>query len=449
MGDIIGPKIVTPVPGPRAKSIIERHHKTMATTTNDPEFMPLVIDRGEGVWIWDVDGNVYLDFATGIGVNNVGIRHPEVQKAIEDQLGKIWHAAGTDFYLEKQVELAEKLSEIAPGSFPKKSFLSNSGAESNEAAIKVARWSTGRKLLMGFIGAFHGRTMGALSVTASKITQRSRFFPMMPGVYHAPYPNPYRNPWHIDGYENPNELISRAIEFIEEYMFNKYVPPDEVAAFIFEPVQGEGGYVVPPRGFFSELKKLADKHGILLIDDEVQMGMGRTGKMFAIEHFGVVPDIVTLAKSLGGGIPIGATVYRSDLDFGVPGAHSNTFGGNAVACAAAIATINVVQKLLPNVVKLEKIFKERLNDIKEKYERIGDVRGIGLAWGVELVKDRRSKEYAKAERDKVVLEALRRGLVMLPCGASTIRIIPALVMTEEQAKLGLDIFEQAIRAVLK
>ncbi len=449
MSGIIGPKIVTEVPGPRARAIIERHHKSVATTTNDPKFMPLVIERGEGVWIWDVDGNVYLDFATGIGVNNAGIRHPEVQRAIEEQLNKIWHAAGTDFYIEKQVELAEKLGQITPGNFQKKTFLSNSGAESNEAAMKLARWSTQRKLFIGFIGAFHGRTLGVLSVTASKTTQHARFFPTMPGVYHAPYPNPYRNPWHIDGYENPDELVSRTIEFIEEYMLNKYVPPEEVAAFMFEPIQGEGGYVIPPKNFFRELKKLADKYGILLIDDEVQMGMGRTGKMFAIEHFGVVPDILTLAKSLGGGIPIGATVYRSDLDFGTPGAHSNTFGGNAVACAAALATINVVQRSLDNVAKLEKIFRERLNEMKERYANIGDVRGIGLAWGIEFVKDRKTKEYAKAERDNIVLEALKRGLVMLPCGASTIRIIPALIMTEEQAKIGLDILEQAIKAVLK
>jgi len=445
-----GPKVQMPIPGPKARKIIERHHTYMATTTNDPIYAPLVIESGEGVWFRDIDGNTFLDFSTGIGVLNVGIRNPEVQKAVEEQLKKIWHAAGTDFYNERQVELAEKLNEITPGDFEKKTFLSNSGTESVEAALKISRWSTQRKLFVGFIGAFHGRTFGSLSITSSKPTQRSRMFPTMPGVYHAPYPNPYRNLWHIDGYENPEELTNRVIEYIDEYLFHHYIPPEEVASFIFEPIQGEGGYVVPPKNFFKELKKLADEYGIKLIADEVQMGMGRTGKMFGIEHFGIAPDIICLGKALGGGIPIGATVFRKEMDFGVPGVHSNTFGGNMVACAAALATIKVLQNgLVENAAKLEGLFRERLQEMYDKYEIIGDFRGLGLAWGVEFVKDRKTKKYASDERNQILLESLKRGLVLLGCGKSTIRLIPALCITEEQAKIGLDIFEEAIKSVVR
>jgi len=449
MGEPERPIILTPIPGPKARKIIERHHRYVATTTNNPTYAPLVIESGEGVWIRDVDGNILLDFSSGISVLNAGIRNPVVQKAIEEQLKKMWHAAGTDFYNEKQVELAEKLNEIAPGDFEKKTFLSNSGTESVEAALKIARWSTQRKLFIGFIGAFHGRTYGSMSFVASKPVQRSRQFPTMPGVYLAPYPNPYRNPWHIDGYENPDELVNRVIEYIDEYMFNRYVPSEEVAAFLFEPIQGEGGYVIPPKNFFKELKKLADEHDIKLIADEVQSGMGRTGKMFAIEHFAIAPDIICLAKSLGSGIPIGATIFRKEMDFGEPGVHSNTFGGNMVACAAALATIEVLQNgLIQNAAKLEGLFRERLQEMYDKYEIIGDVRGLGLAWGVEFVKDRKTKSYAIEERNKILLECLRRGLVLLGCGVSVIRLIPPLCITDEQAKIGLEIFEEGIKAVI-
>lgn len=444
------PKILTPIPGPKAKEIIKRHHKYIATTTNDPTYAPLVIESGEGVWLKDVDGNILLDFSSGISVLNAGIRNPEVQKAVEEQLKKIWHAAGTDYYNETQAELAEKLDEIAPGDFEKKTFLSNSGTESVEAALKISRWSTQRKLFIGFIGAFHGRTYGSMSFIASKPVQRSRQFPTMPGVYLAPYANPYRNPWHIDGYENPDELVNRVIEYIEEYLFHRYVPPEEVASIIIEPIQGEGGYIVPPKNFLKELKKLADKHDIKLIADEVQSGMGRTGKMFAVEHFGVAPYILCLAKALGDGMPIGATVFRKEMDFGVSGVHSNTYGGNMVACAAALATIKVLENgLIENAAKLEGLFKERLREMYGKYKMIGDVRGIGLALGVEFVKSRKTKEYAIEERNKILLECLKRGLVLLGCGTSSIRLIPPLCIIEEQAKIGLDIFEEGIKTVVQ
>jgi 4-aminobutyrate aminotransferase len=450
MAKIKAPKLITSIPGPKASKIIAKHQKYMATSTNDPEYAPLVIDSGEGVWFKDVDGNTIMDFSSGIAVLNTGIRHPTVQKAIEEQLDKIWHAAGTDFYNLPQVELAEELGKITPGNFEKKTFLSNSGTESIEAAIKVAKWATQRRRFIGFIGAFHGRTFGSLGFTASKPNHHSRMFPAMPGVEHVPYPNPYRNPWHIDGYENPDELVNRAIEYIDRYLFNYYVPPDEVASILLEAMQGEGGYVVPPRNFLKELKKLADKHGIKLIDDEVQMGMGRTGKMFAIDHFGVSPDILCTAKALGSGIPIGATVFKEELDFGIPGVHSNTYGGNLIACAAALATIKVIKNgLVQNAAKLEKLFRERLEEMHNKYKIVGDVRGLGLAWGVEFVKDRKTKEHAKEPREKILLEALRNGLALLGCGASSIRLIPALTITEEEAKTGLDIFEKAVATISK
>lgn len=444
------PKIITSIPGTKAKEIIEKHHKYVATTTHDATYLPLVIESGENVWFKDVDGNIFLDFSSGIGVLNAGIRNPDVQKAIEEQLKKIWHAAATDYYNEKQVKLAEKLDQIAPGNFEKKTFLSNSGTESVEAALKISRWSTQRKLFIGFIGAFHGRTYGSLSLAASKPVQRSKQFPTMPGVYLVPYANPYRNPWHINGYENPTELVNRVIEFIEEYLFHRYVPPEEVASIILEPIQGEGGYIVPPKNFLKKLKKLTDNYDIKLIADEIQSGMGRTGTMFAVEHFGVAPDIICLAKSLGDGIPIGATTFRKELDFGVSGAHSNTFGGNMVACAAALATINALENgLIENAAKLEGLFRERLQELYDKYEIIGDVRGIGLAWGVEFVKNRRTKEYAQEEKNKILLEALKRGLALLGCGKSTIRLIPPLCINEEQVKIGLDIFEESVSAIEK
>lgn len=433
--------------GSKSRIWIEKHHKYVATTTHDPEHLPLVIDRGEGVWLFDVDGNRYLDFSSGISVNNLGYpSHPEVLKAVEEQLHRLGHAAGTDFYNPYQVMLAEKLVSIAPGEKEKKVFFANSGTEANEAALKLVRQATGRKFIIAFLGAFHGRTYGSIALTASKTVHRKTFFPWMPGVIHVPYPNPYRNPWGINGYENPEELVNRVLEYIEEYVFDKLVPPEEVAAVFTEPIQGEGGYVVPPKQFFPELKKLLDKYGILLVDDEVQMGLGRTGEMFAINHFKVVPDIISLAKALSGGlIPIGATIFRADLDFKEPGMHSNTFGGNALASIAALKTIEVIEKLLPNIKKLEPLFRETLTEWRNKYEFIGDARGLGLAWAIEIVKDKKSKKPDPSRRGKILRNALNKGLVLLGCGKSAIRLIPPLIIDEEHAKIGLEILEKAIR----
>ncbi|MEM2644904.1 MAG: aminotransferase class III-fold pyridoxal phosphate-dependent enzyme, partial [Desulfurococcaceae archaeon] len=357
-------------PGSKSKYWIEEHYKHIATTTHDPEILPLVIERAEGAWIYDVDGNRYLDFSSAISVCNLGYpTHPEVKKVVFEQLEKLAHGAGTDFFNPYQVELAKRLVAITPGSMPKKVFFANSGTEANEAAIKLVRQATGKKFIIAFYGGFHGRTMGTLATTASKSVQKKGVFPWMPGVVHVPYPNPFRNPWHVDGYEQPGELVNRVLEFIEEYVFDKLVPPEEVVATISEPIQGEGGYVVPPSTFFSELKKLLDRYGVLLIDDEVQMGLGRAGRMFAIEHFNTVPEVITLAKALSGGvIPIGATIFKADLDFRQPGVHSNTFGGHALACLVALKTIEIVERLLPHVQALEKIFREELLPLKEKFE---------------------------------------------------------------------------------
>ncbi|MEM0352813.1 MAG: acetyl ornithine aminotransferase family protein [Sulfolobales archaeon] len=441
------PVIRVEPPGPKAREFIKKHHELIMTSTHDPENLPLVIERAEGVWLVDVDNNVYLDFTSSIAVNNLGYpTHPEIARAINEQLSVLAHAAGTDFYNPYQIALAELLTSIAPGEFGKKVFFSNSGTEANEAAIKISRYSTNRKYFISFIGSFHGRTMGSLSLTASKPVHKKRFYMTMPGVIHVPFPNPYRNPWGIDGYEHPEELVNRVLEYIEYWVFEHQVPADEVAAIFFEPIQGEGGYVVPPKSFFGELKKLADKYGILLADDEVQMGLGRTGKMFAIENFGVAPDIITLAKALGAGaIPIGATIFRKDLDL-EPGAHSNTFGGHALAAVVAIKNIEITKNLLQHVTELEKLFCERLAPLKEKYPSVGDVRGLGLAWGVEFVKNKKTREHDPKTRNRVVYEALKRGLVLLGCGKSSIRLIPPLTITEEQAKIGLEIFEEAVKA---
>ena len=432
--------------GSKAKYWMEEHNKYVAKTTHMPDMLPLVVERGEGVWIYDVDGNKYLDFTSGIAVCSLGWpTHPEIKKAIIEQLEKLAHAASCDFYHPYQVEFAKKLISVVPGNMPRKVFFSNSGTEANEAAIKLVRQATGRKFLLAFYGAFHGRTMGSLALTASKAIHHKGVFPWMPGVVHVPYPNPYRNIWHIDGYENPSELINRVLEFIEDYVFDKLILPDEVAAFVIEPIQGEGGYVVPPLGFFQELKKLLDKYGILIIDDEVQMGLGRTGKMFGIEHFNVVPEVLTIAKYIGGGaIPVGVTVFRADLDFKEYGMHANTFGANALGCIAGIKAIEIVKELLPHVVKLEKVFRDELLPLKDNVEKVGDVRGLGLAWGVEFVVDKKSKKPDIVTRDKVVRRAFEKGLVLLPCGKSAVRLIPPLVISEEEAKVGLGIFREAI-----
>ena len=437
------PKVVTDLPGPEGKRIIAEDEKYLATTT---KAIPAVVKEAKGIVFEDVDGNKFFDFASGIGVINTGHCHPTIVNAIREQAEKVIHFAGTDFYYDIQVRLAKRLTEITPGSFEKKVYYGNSGAEAVEAAVKLARWSTKRKFILAFMGAFHGRTMGALGLTASKIIHKQNFFPWMPGVVHAPYPNPYRNVFGIDGYDEPEELVGRVMGYIEE-MFKRYVPPDEVAAIFVESLQGEGGYIVPPPTFLKELRKLADEYGIILVDDEIQSGFGRTGKMFAIEHFGVEPDILTMAKAMASGIPIGAAVLNTKYDFGVKGAHSTTFGGNLVACAASLATIDVIEKenLVENAAKQGEIMNKRLKEMEEKYEIVGDARGLGLMQATEIVKNKDSKEIAPKIRDEIVDRVLKKGLLLLSCGDSSIRYIPPLVITSEQVETGMDILEEAIK----
>ncbi|MEA2054334.1 MAG: acetyl ornithine aminotransferase family protein [Candidatus Thermoplasmatota archaeon] len=439
------PRILTDLPGREGKKIIAEDEKYLATTT---KASPAVVKEAKGIVFEDVDGNIFFDFTSGVGVVNTGHCHPSVVNAINEQAKKVIHFAGTDFYYDVQVKLAKRLCEITPGNFEKRVYYGNSGAEAVEAAIKLARWSTKKKFMLAFMGAFHGRTMGALGLTASKILHKQNFFPWMPGVVHAPYPNPYRNVFGIDGYENPEELVNRVIGYIEE-MFRRYVPPDEVAAIFVESLQGEGGYIVPPPTFLKELRKLADNYGIILVDDEIQAGFGRTGKMFAIEHFNVEPDVVTVAKAMGSGMPIGAAVFNARYDFRVKGAHSTTFGGNLAACASSLATIDVIEKekLVENAARQGKIMRKRLDEMKEKYEIVGDARGLGLMQATEIVKSKKGKEAAPKIRDEIVNRALKKGLLLLSCGESTIRYIPPLCITTKQVEAGMDIVEESIKEV--
>ena len=435
---------VTP-PGPEAKKIIEMDEKYLVTSTKS---LPIVAKRGYGSFLEDVDGNVYLDFSTGISVNNLGHIHPKVKKAVEEQLDKLWHFAGTDFYYDEQVKAARALTEVTPGKFSKKVFFANSGTEANEAAIKISKAFTKKQQFISFIGGFHGRSQGSLSLTASKPIQKKGFFPTMPGVEHAPFPNPYRNPFGIDGYEEPEELENRVIDFIDKYMLKTYVPAENLAAFVVEPIQGEGGYIVPPKNFHKKLKKLADENNVLVVMDEVQTGFGRTGKFFASEHFGVEPEIISVAKAIASGIPMGGVIVNSRLDFSEPSLHSNTFGGNALASAACVATVNTIreEKLLDNATKQGEYFKRRLNEIAEKDESVGDVRGMGLMLALDFVKDRKTREPNAKMRDRVELKSLENGLILLSTGLSAIRIIPPLNVTSEEIDMSMECLEKAIRA---
>jgi len=427
------------LPGPKAKAIIERDRKVISHSY--PRGYPFVMDHGEGTQVWDVDGNRFLDFAAGIAVAATGHSHPEVVKAIQTQAEQFIHIS-SDFYHEIWVQLGEKLSEIAPFSGPAVSFMTNSGTESVEAAIKLARYHTQRSQFIGFLGAFHGRTMGAVSFTASKPKYKGRFFPMMSGVVHVPFPDPYRPVLLRRKGEGYGEAVVR---YIEEEILNRLIPADELAGFLIEPIQGEGGYIVPPPDFFPALRELCDKYGILLIADEVQSGMGRTGKWWAIENFGVEPDIITSAKGIASGMPLGAMITRKEIMSWPKGSHGNTFGGNPISCAASLATIDLIEKhYLQNVREVGEYTLDALAEIMARHSSIGDVRGIGLMIGVEFVQDRESKDPAINLRDEVVDLAFERGLLTLGCGQSVIRISPPLSTTKTEIDEGLMIFEEAI-----
>ncbi len=427
------------LPGPKARALIKRDSSVISPSY--PRGVPFVMDHGRGTQVWDVDGNRFLDFAAGIAVVATGHSHPEVVKAIQQQAEQFIHIS-SDFYHSKWVELGEKLDEIAPFEEASVSFMTNSGTEAVETAIKLARYHTGRSNFIGFTGAFHGRTMGAVTFTASKPTYHRGFYPLMPGVVHAPYPNPYRPVLERLPGEDYGETVVR---YIEEEILGHILPPDEVAAILVETIQGEGGYIVPPPGFYPALRELCDKHGILLILDEVQSGMGRTGKWWAIEHFDIEPDIITAAKGIASGMPLGAAIARKSVMDWPRGAHGNTFGGNPISCAAAIATIDLIEReYMQNTVEVGEYMRDALHEIMARHASIGDVRGLGLMLGVEFVKDRKSKYPAEELRDRVVDLAFERGLLLLGCGKNVMRIAPPLSISKSEVDEGLIIFEEAI-----
>jgi 4-aminobutyrate aminotransferase len=438
------PEIKTSLPGPKAKALIDRDEKRVSTSYT--RSYPFAMARGEGAIVEDVDGNRFLDCAAGIAVNSTGHSHPEVVQAIIDQAQKFLHMSGTDFYYEPQVKLAEEIASLVPIRGEVRSFFSNSGTEAIEAAIKLARYATKRANLIAFFGSFHGRSLGALSLTASKVVQRRGMGPFMPGVYHAPYADCYRCPVGA----TPDTCASECLRFLEDQIFMHLVSPDEVAAIVVEPIQGEGGYLVPPKQFLQRLSEITTANGILLVADEVQCGMGRTGKMFACEHFDLQPDMVAIAKGIASGLPLGVTASRADLMSWPPGTHASTFGGNPVSCAAAIATIKLLkQALVKNAEVVGTHLIDRLKALYDKHPLIGDVRGKGLMIGVELVRDRTTKERATTERDAVVEAMFRRGVLTLGAGKNAVRFAPPLVLTKEQADIATKAFDEALSEVEK
>jgi 4-aminobutyrate aminotransferase len=442
-------KIVSRPPGPKAKKIVRETNKLLSPSIS--RFYPLVIDHAHDCVVTDVDGNRFIDFNSGIAVLGVGSTNERVVRAASDQLKKFIHYSYTDFYYENINELAAKLVSIFPRRGKKKIakqvYYGNSGTEANEAAIKLARYATGRPRLIAYSSAFHGRTMGTMSLTASKPAQVKGFSPLLSGVEHVPYPYCYRCPLKM---EYPGCGFA-CIDFIQENYFDKYVPPEEVAAWFLEPIQGEGGYVVPPDDYFKEIFKRYSRYGILFSDDEVQSGIGRTGKWFAINHFEVVPDMITVAKALGGGMPIGALIARGDLMTWQPGSHASTFGGNPVAAAAALAVLDEIEekKLMDNARKQGEYMMKIFNEWKEKYEIIGDVRGKGLMIGIEIVKDKKFKSFGDEEAKKITEIAWKKGVLLITCGRSTLRIVPPLTITRELVDEALAVIESAIAQVNK
>jgi 4-aminobutyrate aminotransferase len=427
------------LPGPKAKALIDRDLAVVSHSY--PRGYPFVMDHGKGTEVWDVDGNRYLDFAAGIAVAATGHSHPDVVKAIQEQAEKFIHIS-SDFYHEKWVQLSEKLNEIAPFKEDARVFLTNSGTESVEGAIKLARYHTNRPNFIGFFGGFHGRTIGAVTFTASKNKYKRGFSPLMNGVSHAPFPDPYRPILDLTPGEDYGE---RVVRYIEEQILEQISPPSEVAGILVEPIQGEGGYIVPPPGFFPALRKLCDQHGILLIVDEVQAGMGRTGKWWSIENFGVEPDIVTSAKGIASGVPLGAVIARKSVMSWPKGSHGNTYGGNPLACAASLATINAIENgYLENTRHTGAYTIQKLEEMQSRHPCIGQVRGMGFMIGIEFIKDHQTKNPDEALRDRVVDLAFEHGLLTLGCGKSVIRVSPPLCTSKEQVDEGLNILEEAI-----
>jgi 4-aminobutyrate aminotransferase len=441
-----GPKLVGSLPGPKARAAVAADSRLISPSYT--RSYPLVAKSGRGMRVTDVDGNEFLDFAAGIAVNSTGHCHPEVVAAIQKQAAELLHISGTDFYNEHLTDLAERLSAVAPMPGPHKFFYGNSGAEAIECALKLARYHTGRQQVISFFGAFHGRTMGALSLTGSKPQQKRRFSPLVPGVTHVRYPYAYRG---CTGGPQEEEAFSLGCaRFIEEKLFKTTVPPEEVAAIFIEPIQGEGGYVVAPDNFMHELRAICDRHGILLVVDEVQCGAGRTGKWWAVEHSGVEPDMVCMAKGIASGMPLGICMTRAEVMDWVPGSHASTFGGNPVSIAAALATMDILEREgIANAASVGEFMLERLRTWTETHPLVGDVRGRGLMIGIELVKDKATREPAAALRNRVETLAFERGLMLLGCGETSLRLSPPLIVSKEEATVALDILEDALTAVEK
>ncbi len=439
-----GPKLVTPLPGPKARAAVEADDRLISPSYT--RSYPLVAKSGRGIRIVDVDGNEFIDFAAGIAVTSTGHCHPEVVAAIQKQAAELIHISGTDFYNEPLTDLAERLSAVAPMPGPHRFFYGNSGAEAIECALKLARYHTGRQQVISFFGAFHGRTMGALSLTGSKPQQKRRFSPLVPGVTHVRYPYEYRG--CSGGPQEKEAFAMGCARFIEEKLFKTTIAPEEVAAIFVEPIQGEGGYVVAPDNFLHELRAICNRHGILLVVDEVQSGAGRTGKWWAIEHSGVEPDMVCMAKGIASGMPLGVCMTKASIMNWVPGSHASTFGGNPISLAAAIATMNVLEREgIANAALVGGKMLERLKGWETTHPLVGEVRGRGLMIGIELVKDKQTREPATALRNRVETLAFERGLMILGCGETSIRLCPPLILKEEEATVALDILEEALTNV--
>jgi 4-aminobutyrate aminotransferase len=433
------PLIDGPLPGPKARNIIERDHRALSPSYT--RGYPLVADRGDGAIVIDVDGNRFLDFNAGIAVVATGHCHPSVVKAIQDQAARLIHMSGTDFYYENMVTLAEKLAAIAPGGVERRVFFGNSGTEAVEAALKLARYYTGRHRFIAFTGAFHGRTMGALSLTASKAVQRRGFGPLVPGVHHVPYAYCYRCAYG----KTPDTCAVECAKIIEDQLIKTIAPADEVAAIVVEPVQGEGGYIVPPPKFIDELQRIARKFGMLLVFDEVQSGMGRTGKMWAADHTGAAPDIFTVAKGIASGLPLSATVSRAEIMTWPPGAQATTFGGNPVAIAASLATIELLERdLVDNAARIGEHMMDRMKSWPQRFTHVGDVRGLGLMLACELVKDKATREPFPDLRNSIVQRAFERGLLILGAGECSLRLSPPLIITRDQADFALEVLEDCL-----
>ena len=442
------PEIKTVLPGPKGQEIIAADAQFVTPSYPRPNFK-LVADHAQGVWVEDVDGNVFLDCNAGVAVCSTGHCHPEVVTAIQRQAEQLIHMCGTDYYYSLMPQLARKLDEIVPVKSPTKTHFANSGTEAVETALKLAMHATGREKFIAFFNSFHGRTLGSLSLTSSKAAQRRGFKRQALDVVHVPYPNEYHNPFSEADCEGQGAGRG-ALNWIEKRLFLTTTPPDEVAGIVVEVVQGEGGYVPAPLVFLQGLRRICDEHGIMLIVDEVQSGMGRTGKMFASEHYDLQPDIVTIAKGIGSGLPIGATVARADLMNWKPGAHASTFGGNPVCIAAALKTIELLQGgLVQNSADTGAYLKAGLEKLMHKYECIGDVRGMGMMIGVEFVKDKQSRKEDPELRDRVEVACFERGLILLGCGSNSIRWSPPLILTRENVDVALEIFDEAVAASLK